>query len=464
MNQKQPSPPHHRDDPNAITRRKFVHTTAAAAVASGLARVPLIGAPADKPAILGGTPVRKGAWPRWPVWSEKEEQALLAALRSGTWFRNAGAGSTVDRLESEWSRTVGVRFSLATNSCTSAMLTSLAALGVGAGDEVLVPPYTFPATVNVVLLLHALPVFVDSDPATAQLDPGKIEERINENTRCILPVHYSGVSCDMDRLMEIARRRKLHVVEDAAQAHTGEWRGKRLGTFGDTGCYSFQNSKLMTAGDGGMLVTNNESLYHRAEAFHNNGHAKFKHDGAFTANKGNFRMTQFQGAVLLEQLNRLEAQSRHRESNVALLDKLLGEIDGIKPKRRLEGTTRHGSFAYVFDYVPEKFAGMNKATFRAAVAAEGVPADEGYTALNKEAWVERFLSARGFQRVFGQQRLQRWRDENQLPGNDRMIQTTFRLKQTVLLAKPEEMHKIAAAFHRVQQHAADITKAKIKRG
>jgi dTDP-4-amino-4,6-dideoxygalactose transaminase len=268
----------------------------------------------------------------------------------------------------------------------------------------------------------------------------------------------------MDRLMEIARRRGLRVVEDAAQAHTGEWRGKRLGTLGDAGCFSFQNSKLMTSGDGGMLVTNDQALYYRAEAFHNNGHAKFQHDGGFTANGANLRLTQFQGAVLLEQLKRLDAQARQRETSVALLDKLLAGTDGIKPKRRLEGTTRHGGFAYLFDYVPEKFAGMSKSVFRTALAAEGVPVDEGYAPLNKAAWVERFLNARGFRRVYGEQRLKEWRETNQLPGNDRMIRTTFRLKQTVLLAPAEEMQHIAAAIQRVQRHAADIAKANIRRG
>jgi hypothetical protein len=222
-----PSPDH--AGPTSLTRRKFVRTTATAALASGLLNAPVLAATSDKPAVLGGTPVRKGAWPRWPVWDQKEEQAILDVLRSGNWFRYAGK-STVEQLEAEWARTVGSRYCQATNSCTSAMLTALGSLGIGAGDEVLVPPYTFPATVNVVLLLHALPVFVDSDPDTAQIDPGKIEERINANTRCVMPVHYSGVSCDMDRLMEIARRRGLSVVEDAAQAHTGEWRGKRSST------------------------------------------------------------------------------------------------------------------------------------------------------------------------------------------------------------------------------------------
>ncbi|MGH7959018.1 MAG: DegT/DnrJ/EryC1/StrS family aminotransferase [Opitutaceae bacterium] len=457
----------HSDNASAqppITRRKFVQTSACAAVVATGLNAPLIGAVTGKPAVLGGTPVRKGAWPSWPIWDEKDELALREALRSGNWFRYAGNSSTVDQFELEWSRAVGARFCQATNSGTSAMITSLAALGIGPGDEVLIPPYTFPATVNCVLLLHALPVFVDSDPATAQMDPEKIESRINDSTRAILPVHYGGTSCDMDRLMEIARRRDLRVVEDACQAHTGEWRGRRLGTLGDTGCYSFQNSKLLTSGDGGVLVTNHELLYHRAQAFHNNGHGRFKHDGGFTANGGNFRMTQFQGALLLQQLKRLNEQARQRESNVATLDALLPQIEGIRPKKRLKGTTRHGAFAYVFDYDPGKFAGMDKTTLRKAVAAEGVPIDEGYTALNKEPWVERFLSARGFRRIYGEPRLKQWRDENQLPANDRMITTTFRLKQTVLLAEPDEMQNIAAALHRVQRHAADIVRTRAKTG
>lgn len=340
------------------------------------------------------------------------------------------------------------------------MVTSLAALGIGPGDEVLIPPYTFIATVNAVLLHHALPVFVDSDPATAQMDVTKMEERMTENTRCILPVHYGGASCDMDRLMAIAGTHNLHVVEDACQAHTGEWNGQRLGTFGDTGCFSFQNSKLLTSGDGGALVTDNESVYHRAQAFHNNSNGRFEHDGNFTANGANFRMTQFQGALLQQQLKRLDRQSRRRESNAARLDKLLSEVDGITPKRKLKGTTRHGCFLYVFDYDPEKFAGMDKTTFRKSIAAEGIPVSPGYAALNQEPWVDQFLSARGFRRIYGERRLKQWRSENELPANDRMIETTCRLKQTVLLAEPEDMQKVAAAFHRVQQHAEAIMKVK----
>jgi dTDP-4-amino-4,6-dideoxygalactose transaminase len=451
------------DERPALSRRQFVARSAGAAVLAAGLSAPRAYAATDKPAVLGGTPVRKGPWPKWAISDQSDEQAMVAVLRTGNWFRYAGKSSTVDQFEAEWARTVGARYCQATNSGTASLITSLGALGIGAGDEVLLPPYTFVATVNCVLLLHALPVFVDSDPTTAQMDTRKIEERINANTRCLLPVHYGGYSCDMDQVMAIARRRNLSVVEDACQSHAGEWKGRRLGTIGDTGCYSFQNSKMLTCGDGGALVTNDEKLYFRAQAFHNNGNAKFKHDGGFTANGGNFRLTQFQGALLLEQLKRFEEQARRREANLNSLNKLLAGIDGIEPKKALAGTTRHGSYLYVFSYEPEKFAGMDKDTFRAAVAAEGVPVDDGYSALNKAPWVERFLSARGFRRIYGEARLRQWREENQLPANDAMIPHTCRLTHQILLAPPEEMEKIALAFERVQRHAGEIARANKKR-
>ena len=452
------------DGTPVINRRQLFRSSAgAAAVAASVAHSPWILASDDKPAVLGGNPVRRGPWPAWPISDKTDEQALVDVVRSGNWFRYTRGESTVDQFESQWSQTVDARFCQATNSGTAAMITSLAALGLGPGDEVLLPPYTFIATVNAVLLHHALPVFVDSEAATAQMDVAKIEPRVNENTRCILPVHYGGASCDMDQLIDIAHQHDLKVVEDACQAHTGEWNGRRLGTFGDTGCFSFQNSKLLTSGDGGALVTNNEALYHRAQAFHNNSNGRFDHDGKFTANGGNFRMTQFQGALLQEQLKRLDQQARRREANAAYLDTLLSHVDGIYPKKRLKGTTRHGCFLYVFDYDPDKFAGMDKTSFRKAVAAEGVPVSPGYSALNKQPWVEQFLSARGFRRIYGEQRLRQWRDENELPENDRMIETTCRLTHTVLLAERKDMESVAAAFHRVQQNAGAIAKAKGRR-
>lgn len=441
-----------------MTRRRFVQGGAGAvAAAATYGHVSTVFAASDQPAVLGGRPLRSGAWPSWPITGPSDEEALVKVLHSGQWYRHAG-GDSVARFEKRWAEATGSGYCQTTNGGTAALITSLAALGIGPGDEVLVPPYTFIATINAVLLHHALPVFVDSDPATAQIDVANIEPRINGNTRCLLPVHLGGASCDIDRLMQIADRRGLSVVEDSCQTHTGEWNGRRLGTFGDAGCFSFQNSKNLTSGEGGALVTNDESLYQRARAFHTNGNGHFDADGVFTGSAGNFRLTEFQGALLLEQYQRLEEQSRRREANAAYLDKLLGEIDGIGPKQKLAGTTRHGYHLYIFDFQPEAFAGMTKSRFRSALAAEGVPVSGGYDATNKMPWVEPFLQARGFQRIYGKKRLDRWREENQLPANDRMIETTCWLSQNILLAEKEDFDLIAAAIRRIQHHASAITK------
>ena len=442
--------------PSRVTRREFVQhsaaTLAAAATIGGAARV----AASDQPAVLGGQPLHAGNWPAWPITGAGEEQALRNVLQSGDWYRYSSGPSPVEQFERLWAEATGSRYCQATSSGTAALVTALGALGIGPGDEVLVPPYTFIATVNSVLLHHALPVFVDSDPVTGQIDPAEIALRTTGATRCIIPVHLGGASCDMDRLREIAGQRRLQVVEDACQCHTGQWKGKRLGTLGDAGCFSFQNSKNLTSGEGGALLTSDESVYHRAQAFHNNGNGRFAHDGGFTANGANFRLTEFQGALLLEQHQRLEQQSSRREANAAYLDALLAETEGVTPKKKLAGTTRHGYHLYIFDYDPQAFAGMKKDRFRAALQAEGIPVSGGYGATNKMPWVQQFLNARGFRRIYGKQRLERWRDENQLPANDRMIETTCWLSQNILLAERQDMELIAAAMRRVQKHAGDI--------
>ncbi len=456
---------HDPSQPNAasgaMTRREFGRHTALGAVAAAIAPAfaPTLVAANDKPAILGGTPVRKAGWPAWPVIGPGEQQSVQAVLESGNWYRYAGGKGAVDDFETAWARALGVPYCQATSSGTTSLITALAALEIGPGDEVLIPPYTFIATVNAVMLHHALPVFVDSDPATAQIDPARVAERVNGDTRCIVPVHLGGTCCDMDALLAIAREKNLAVVEDSCQTHTGEWNGKRLGTLGDAGCYSFQNSKNITSGEGGAMVTPREDVYARANAFQNQGGGKVPTDGRFTANGGNFRLTNFQGAILNQQLARLEEQSRLREANADYLAKVMLDVGGVNAKKKLPGATRHGYHLFVFEYDPQQFAGMNKSRFLKALAAEGIPAAGGYAALNKAPWVEQMLASRGFRRIYGEARLNRWRQENVLPANDRMLETTCWFTQNVLLTDRSEMDRIGEALKRIRQHASAIARA-----
>jgi len=404
--------------------------------------------------------MHSGKWPGWPISDERDEESLLKVLRSGDWYRyRAGDQGRVATFEQRWGKDVGTSYCQATNSGTSALIASLAALQIGPGDEVLVPPYTFVASINAVLVHHALPVFVDSDPDTAQMDAGTLEARVNENTRAVLPCHIGGAPCDMDRMLGIAQRRGLKVVEDACQAHTAAWKGRRVGSLGDAGCFSFQNSKNMTSGDGGALTTNDKLLYARARAFQNNGSSTLEDDGARTSNGANLRLTEFQGAVLLGQLGRNELLTKRREENGAYLNELLSAIPGIRPKKTYPGTTRHGYHLYIFDYDPDQFAGMSKTRFVQALRTEGIPVSGGYTALNKQPFVEQFLNAPGFKRIYSQQRLNEYREQNHCPANDRMIENTCWLTQNMLLGAKPDMETIAAALDRIQHHAGDLTKA-----
>ncbi|MGC1273166.1 MAG: DegT/DnrJ/EryC1/StrS family aminotransferase [Planctomycetaceae bacterium] len=451
---------HSANGDELLSRRTFLKTSAATAtVASGLFPAERVLASSGEPAVLGGTPIVRGGWPGWPIVDEIEQQALRQVLESGNWYRYAaGEASRVAEFEQVWANDVGTAHCQATSSGTSALVTALAALDVGPGDEVLVPPYTFVATINAVLVHHALPVFVDSDPETALMDPDQIEQHINGNTRAILPVHVAGAPCAMDRILDIARRHNLKVIEDACQAHTAAWKGKRVGSIGDAGCFSFQNSKNITSGEGGAVTTGDATLYANAQAYQNNGSGRQQDDGVRTSNGANLRLTEFQGALLLAQLERQAELTQRREQNGALLNTLLEAVPGVRAKRTYEGTTRHGYHLYMLDYDPDQFAGMSKSRFLQAVGAEGVPISGGYTALNRQPFIEQFLSSRGFGRIYSPQRLNEYREQNQCPANDRMIATTCWLPQTALLGTGEQMQSIADAFARVQQYAGKIAK------
>jgi len=226
----------------SVTRRRFLGTSTLAPAALSLEAAPLADTPADPsagtPAILGGAKAHPSPFPSWPVFDQTEERAMLDTLRSGKWYR--GTGKMVDQFQKAYAELTGARFCLGVANGTSALLTSLSALGVEPGDEVLVPPYTFIATVNVVLQHRALPVFVDTDAQTFQMDARKIEASITPRTRAIIPVHLGGSACDLDAILPIGTRRGIPVVEDACQAHLAEWRRRKVGTYGQVGCFSFQ--------------------------------------------------------------------------------------------------------------------------------------------------------------------------------------------------------------------------------
>ena len=313
----------------------------------------------------------------WPIFDEKDVNAVTEIAKSGAWG-NPDCAGIVEEIEKEFASYCGSKFALSCVNGSVALRLALIACGVRPGDEVIVPPYTFIATASIVLESNCVPVFVDIDPDTYNMDPKEVEKAITEKTRAIIPVHFAGQSCDMDTLMEIAGKHHLRIIEDAAHAHGGEYKGKKLGSIGDAGCFSFQSSKNLTSGEGGMIVTDDEELYNMMNSLRNVGRVKggqwYEHH-----NLGcNYRLTQLQAALLSTQLERLEAQTQMRNENGLYLNSLLEEIDGIQPLSRGHGETLHTYHIYIFKYDKSQFNNLSKKEFADMLAAEGVPSFMGY--------------------------------------------------------------------------------------
>jgi len=442
-----------------FSRRNFLQTSLAGAVASSVAPATPAGpAPLDsaKPALLGGTPVRTAAFPSWPLVGEAEERHLLETLRSRKW--NRMEGGVVARFEKEWATRLGATHVLATSSGTSALACSMNALEIGPGDEVIVPPYTFVATVNAVLMQHALPVFVDTDRETMQIDARRIEAAITPRTRAIMPVHLGGSVADMDTILAIARRHNLPVVEDACQSHLAEWRGKKVGTLGDLGCFSLQASKNLNSGEGGVIVAREQRLLEICRSFHNQGRGQADTSFAYVRNGDNRRLTEFQGAILLAQLTRFDEQVRRREENAGYLTTLLRQIPGITPARMYEGVTRNAYHLYMFRYDPAAFSGLSRARFLQALKAEGIPCGGGYSPLYREPFLENTLNSRAYKYIYTARQLADYRQRLNCPENDRLCAEAVWFTQTMFLGGREDMDQIATAIGKIQKQAGELVK------
>lgn len=442
---------------NSIDRRRFLATTAAAGAALSVTSTAT--ADQDKPALLGGKPTRTEPFSSWPRIDRRDEKNVLDVLHSGKWYR--GNGECVNHFEAAYAELTGAKHCVATANGTSALLTSLASIGIEPGDEVIVPPYTFIATINAVLLQYALPIFVDTDPETFQIDARKVEAAITDRTAAIMPVHLGGSVADMDAIMEVSRKHRLPVIEDACQAHLAEWRGKKAGTVGTTGCFSFQVTKNLCSGEGGAILTNDGDLAERCYAFQNNNRARAAtgYNFAYLSGRGaNLRMTEFQGNLLLAQMTRLEEQSRTREQNAGYLTSMLKEIPGISPAKMYEGCTRNAYHLYMFRYRPEAFGGMPRAKFIQALSAEGIPCSGGYTPLNKESFLQTAFSSRGFRRIYPKELLDRYEERNHCPANEKLCQEAVWFTQTMFLGTRSDMDQIAAAVRKIQAHGEALAR------
>ncbi len=313
----------------------------------------------------------------WPIYDESDVEAVAEITRSGQWG-NPNCDGLVKRFEEEFAASCGSKYALSCVNGSVALRLALIACGVRPGDEVIVPPYTFIATASIVLEANCVPVFADIDPDTYNLAPAEVERAITERTKAIIPVHFAGQACEMDKIMAIADKHGLRVIEDAAHAHGAAYRNRKLGSIGDAGCFSFQSSKNLTSGEGGMIVTDDEELYHKMNSLRNVGRV---HGGQWYEHHFlgcNYRITQLQAALLSSQLKRLEEQTLTRHENGTYLNTLLKQIEGIEPLARDKGETIHSYHIYIFKYDKRYFNNLPKVKFAEMLAAEGVPCFMGY--------------------------------------------------------------------------------------
>lgn len=402
----------------------------------------------QKLAMHGGTPVRTRPFPPWPLVTRSGSAALAAAFEEGVWSDVAGKRKL--RFEQEFAAAHGARHALAVSNGTVSLQIALAALGVGSGAEVIVPGYTFLATATAVLAVNATPVFVDVLPSTATIDPVAVEQAVTERTAAIIPVHFGGQPADMDALLDISRRTGIPLVEDAAQAHGARWRDAPVGSMGSFGSFSFQASKNMTAGEGGALTSNDDALAERAWSLHHCGRVRglpwYHHE----LDGGNHRMTEFQAAILSDQLAELESLGERRARAAATLTAALREVDGIEPLAIDPRVDRHAFHVFGMRFDTEAFGGGRRDAFLEAVRAEGVPISGGYISpLHRQpVFAEHHFDT-------GAVRLAQDYASLRLPESERLCAEMAMLPQYVLLGSDSDLRDAVDAIVKICENAEE---------
>lgn len=446
---------------NRYNRRKFINNLAitGAGLAMGAPHIAAAGVSNTRPAILGGPKAHTGSFPSWPVLGAVEEKGLSDVLKSKKWGRLDG--SVMPKFESEYSKLFGAKHSLGVSSGTAALTTILGALDIGPGDEVIIPVYTFVATYNVVVLNYALPILVDTDMESFQIDAAKAEAAITPQTKVIMPVHIGGSPADLDAFTAMGKKHNIPMVEDACQAHLAEWKGKKVGNLGLAGAFSFQSSKNLNCAEGGAITTNDESFIRNCYTFHNQGQGGTSTSfGTGMGTRGtNLRLTEFQGSLLLSQMTRVVEQSNRRWENAQYLSQLLKDVPGITPAKLYPGTTKSAFHLYMFRYDKNHFAGLSREKFLQALSAEGVPNSVGYGQMNKSSYVTALASNKHYLKVYGEKTMKEWLERNHCPQNDTLTsEQSVWLFQNMLLGSRQEMEQIAEAMRKIQQYAGEIAK------
>ena len=389
----------------------------------------------------GGVPVRTKKFHEWPYADERELHNLKEVLDSRNWWRMTG--SKVEEFEEKFAKMHDVKYCLGLSNGTHAIELALNTLGIGKGDEVIVPAFTFISTATAVLYCNAEPVFADIDPKTFCMDPASFEKAITPKTKAVIPVHMAGHPCEMDAICSIAKQYGIKVIEDAAHGHGTEWNHKRIGSFGDMATFSFQNGKIVTCGEGGAIVTNDKDLYEKAYLIHGVGRPKGDTVYEHKVLGSNDRMNEFQAAVLLAQLERLPEFNERREQNAKRLNDLLSSINGIVPQIFDPRGTINSHYMYMFCYKKELFGNMTREEFVEHMNAEGIPCFVAYPAISNTS----FFKARAFA---GRVNITREYKEELIPNAVKVSKEVVWLPHYTLLGDDTDLLEITLAILKIK--------------
>jgi dTDP-4-amino-4,6-dideoxygalactose transaminase len=395
-------------------------------------------------ALLGGTPVRSRPFFPWPIFDATDEQRVVAAVRSGKWGRLDG--EEVDQFEQRFAQMHGCKHGIAVVNGTVSLRLALLAAGLQAEDEVIVPPYTFYATASAVVEANMIPVFADIDLDSFNLCPRAVRAAITDRTRAIIPVHFAGQPAEMDVFNQIAREHRLLVLEDAAHAHGARWRNQVAGSLGRIASFSFQSSKNLASGEGGIITTNDDALADKCRSLHNCGRIPtgvwYEHHTI----SANYRLSELQGALLNSQLERLDQQTEIRDANGRYLAERLRQLPGVYPQKIPPQCTRHSFHLFMMRLDGIAF-GAPRASVIAALHAEGIPCSAGYGySLNHQP----LFRNKAFGPYLHQARERLDYERVECPNSDLICsEQAIWLGQSMFLGSREDMDDINRAFEKI---------------
>lgn len=390
--------------------------------------------------------------PKWPKFTEDDKKALIEVLESRKWCR-IYLGSKAELFEKAFSEYHNAKHGIAVSNGTVALELPLKTMGIGFGDEVLVPAVTFVATASAVTEVGAVPIFVDVDPETATMSPESLEGSITERTRAVIVVHYGGYPADFDKILPIVSKNNIFLVEDCAHAHGTEWRGRRVGAIGDMGGFSFQESKSLAAGEGGIVLTDDDELADRGRLIHNIGRVVGRPGYEHYILSSNYRMSEFQAALLLSKLKSLPQEVGTKHSNGEYLAGRLRKMEGIEPLRQDPRITKRGYYFLVIRYNSDQFSGLSKQKFLRALQAEGVPAGSGYgmplykqpafKKENLEIVMPKGIKMPDYENLY-------------LPGAKQFTAEEITLPHEILLADREALGLVVSSIEKIRENVDEL--------